>query len=104
VTVQGLPATPPLFNVNESPRLFDAECERVKGVTVQRTARGQVTLSVSGAVAGEQYYLTVKYDSQSIASTVVSLNPGFEAAYAFGTHINGAATAAALDSLVLRRR
>jgi hypothetical protein len=104
VTVEGLPASPPHFNVNESPRLFDAACERVKSVRLQRTARGQVTLSVSGAVPGEQYYLTVKYDSQSIVSTVVSLNPGFEAVYAFGTHIDGAAAAAAADSLVLRRR
>jgi hypothetical protein len=103
VTVQGSPASPPLFDLNESPKVFDADCKRVQGVKVQRTARGQVTLSVSGAVPGQQYYLTVKYDSQSIASTVVSQNPPFQATYSFGTHVAGAATPSAVDTLVLRR-
>lgn len=50
---------------DDGPKLFDADCNRVQGVHSSITG-GDVTVSKNNLAAGT-YYLTVKYDSQSLA-------------------------------------
>ena len=102
IALAGTPLSPPLFSVApDGPKVFDADCNRVQGVAITST-NGDVTFTVSGVTAGDQLYVTVKYDSGSISGTPISNSPQFEAEYTWTVLANGANNGS--DSLILRRK
>jgi len=89
-----------LFAVaQDGPKLFDSNCDRFQTVIVDSVADGQVTVTVTGATPGATYYLTVKYDSSSLAGAP---DPGGSVLYTWETKVDGSFFAE--DSLTLRPR
>lgn len=69
--------------------LWDDTCTKVQTVEPDFDSEGMVTLDVTGATAGETYYLSVKYDPGSLKGTSVSQTYP-EVDYTFETYIGTA--------------
>jgi hypothetical protein len=80
----------------DGPKLFDANCDRVRG-TQHTVDGGDVTLTRNNLAAGT-YYITVKYDSSSLAGEFPA-GQSFE--YTWATNVNGEGITNE-DSLILK--
>ena len=100
------------FNTSGSPKwppmgtaqviLWNKNC--VKFPTVTTTAdplTGKVTLNVTGATAGATYFLSVKYNPNSLTGTAVR-KPYPTVSYTFVTSLNGAALIPSWDSIAVK--
>ena len=96
----GSPKWPPMGTAQVI--LWNKNC--VKFPTVTTTAdplTGKVTLNVTGATAGATYFLSVKYNPNSLTGTVVR-KPYPTVSYTFVTSLNGAALIPSWDSIAVK--
>ena len=96
----GSPKWPPMGTAQVI--LWNKNC--VKFPTVTTTAdplTGKVTLNVTGAAAGATYYLSVKYNPNSLTGTAVR-KPYPTVSYTFVTSLNGAALIPSWDSIAVK--
>ena len=82
--------------------LWNSNCVKVQTVktTIDRQT-GKVTIQVTGATAGQTYYLSVKPDPGSLTGTQVS-TPYPTANYTFYTSLNGVGLLPSWDGIAIR--
>jgi uncharacterized repeat protein (TIGR01451 family) len=68
--------------------LWNPDCIKHDGVVVDAMATGEPTITVSGATPGDMYFLSVKFETDSVKGTPVS-EPLPTITYSFDTSIDG---------------
>src|SRR5207245_4147202 len=78
----------PFFDVQQGNQvtLYNADCSNSSLGTLQSTTNGQVTLSVSGATAGQVFVVGVKYSPKSVVGAPAPAPPTVH--YDFVTKVN----------------
>ncbi len=96
-------AAVPFFAIHApGPRVYDANCNRVKTATVVSVSAGQATIQVSGATIGQTFTVAVKYKTNSVAGATQPSPPTVH--YDFVTKVNGAPVATDPNGVDLDQR
>jgi hypothetical protein len=95
-------ATFPFFGIHQGQvKLYNADCS-VSSLGAVNVSNGQVTITISGASAGQQFIIGAKYDPGTVTGTTVNPNSPPTVHYNFATEVNNVTVAVDPDGLNLR--
>jgi hypothetical protein len=82
-------------------RLFNGDCSTPAATFTLTFDSGQVQLDISGAVPGQEFILSAKYDTSNVVGQTAPKQP---VRYDFHTDVNGVLVDQDLDGLILRKK